>query len=779
MDYSIHPKNFENMCHARMDQLIGFERAPSQEGSSSINAFLAKLPDRANKQGVALAPKIASDVTYPTQKGKPCFTPVHTDHGWRLAIELDWTLTVEGGSGQKITETILIDPFEDFDPTRLHGTHADQVRVQNTLDRAAMGLNLYLKVTKQKLNSQGRKTEEFQGRDLLAQDRFFAVLERSELVKNATYSYRLADLDQENRNLKLGSDQQLKITKRTDQKALYGKEAQAAQRIFNEELGRGGTSRASAVLAKDSQGEAHTYREKMNLMRMLSNDIPRYEGKLKGAQEKRLQKQVQEVLDWAGGEGRKFLEPEMRRDGTPVVSAANIKLNDMLSRIYRFGLQDQLLPQDIGSPLHPYLRISVPGKANIADDALWDDFKTRDVKDLENDRTTYEDAAGNQRPHLGLVTQVKRLLPTKKALQVGAGALKAKLGSRTLYAYSKNYVDKQDFTGDNKQIFNATQSARLKGHAYYAEGVNKHSSEGRAVETLPFVADTSAMTQHLFSHATNYYAVPSRGKHGTMQSIRVATDPVSKINPILYPVKGDQASRTRDLPDVDVLVLSHVHRDHLEDAFAGYLAKKTQPVMICPPGSGELLRSLGFKQVVEGHPGQTITVDVTINNEEHQLEVKPLPAKHVGQHGAFDLHESATLGYAFRTDAFGETEGKKNYHYFAGDTAVLDPAHQEAIRNRIHILSSNMPAGPETSGDAERRHMASTHQSTADSLEQYLSQGLGLFHAQNGEAKSMTKAAFMEAMLNRRLTYNHHMTYMLGTLRQDEAAQSLSHVISE
>jgi L-ascorbate metabolism protein UlaG (beta-lactamase superfamily) len=119
--------------------------------------------------------------------------------------------------------------------------------------------------------------------------------------------------------------------------------------------------------------------------------------------------------------------------------------------------------------------------------------------------------------------------------------------------------------------------------------------------------------------------------------------------------------RLRDLPAIDMVLVSHAHFDHLHRPSLRAIARRTQrltgkaPILIVPEHVGDLVSDLGFRQVIEmqwwedfRHGGITIT---------------HTPSKHWGARIIRDIHRG-----------FGGFVVKSSKHsfYHSGDTAYFD-----------------------------------------------------------------------------------------------------------
>jgi N-acyl-phosphatidylethanolamine-hydrolysing phospholipase D len=138
------------------------------------------------------------------------------------------------------------------------------------------------------------------------------------------------------------------------------------------------------------------------------------------------------------------------------------------------------------------------------------------------------------------------------------------------------------------------------------------------------------------------------------------------------PVFGERASPSRwvgprrevapvldaqQLPDLDAVLISHDHFDHLEESTIRVLAQRgpRQPVFIAPLGVGRLLREWGAQRVVE--------LDWWGKTEIKGLNVHLVPARHWSGRGALDQNSTLWGGFVV-TDRLAASR-----FYFAGDTA--------------------------------------------------------------------------------------------------------------
>ncbi|MEO8091772.1 MAG: MBL fold metallo-hydrolase [bacterium] len=107
------------------------------------------------------------------------------------------------------------------------------------------------------------------------------------------------------------------------------------------------------------------------------------------------------------------------------------------------------------------------------------------------------------------------------------------------------------------------------------------------------------------------------------------------------------------LSDVDGVLVSHLHPDHLDFASIRALSRETE--LIVPAGGGRMLRRRGFGRVTELRPGETTRVG--------SVEVVATPAAHDGRRYPLGPRVEA-LGFDLRAPA--------SRVYFAGDTDLFE-----------------------------------------------------------------------------------------------------------
>ncbi len=109
-----------------------------------------------------------------------------------------------------------------------------------------------------------------------------------------------------------------------------------------------------------------------------------------------------------------------------------------------------------------------------------------------------------------------------------------------------------------------------------------------------------------------------------------------------------------DTPDVDLLVISHAHIDHLHLPSLRLVGSDV-PV-VTPAGTRSLIRRAGFRHVVEVVEGDVIEVD--------RATLTVTPAHHPAGRGPHSRIDAKPVGFIIDVDG--------HRTYFAGDTDLFD-----------------------------------------------------------------------------------------------------------
>lgn len=137
-----------------------------------------------------------------------------------------------------------------------------------------------------------------------------------------------------------------------------------------------------------------------------------------------------------------------------------------------------------------------------------------------------------------------------------------------------------------------------------------------------------------------------------MNGVRVLTDPIlrDRIGYIARPRRQLHPSWSRD---IDAVLLSHMHLDHLDLPSLRRLGREMR--LIVPDGSGRLLRRDGFVNVEEVRPGDVthvgpVSIAATLATHDGGRH----PFGPVGETVGYVVHGEAAVYFAGDTDLFPE-----------------------------------------------------------------------------------------------------------------------------
>jgi L-ascorbate metabolism protein UlaG (beta-lactamase superfamily) len=160
-----------------------------------------------------------------------------------------------------------------------------------------------------------------------------------------------------------------------------------------------------------------------------------------------------------------------------------------------------------------------------------------------------------------------------------------------------------------------------------------------------------------------------------LDNLLFVTDPVLRAR--IFHLRRRNSVDPAALGAVDVILISHVHHDHLDLPSLDRLALSAQ--VLVPAGAGGLLRRRGFRFVREVVPGQEVSLGA--------VRVRATHAEHA---------PSRRMGTG-RTRPVGYVIAGSRTVYFAGDTDLF-PAMQDLGRVDVALLpvagwGPRLPAG--------------------------------------------------------------------------------------
>jgi L-ascorbate metabolism protein UlaG (beta-lactamase superfamily) len=137
-----------------------------------------------------------------------------------------------------------------------------------------------------------------------------------------------------------------------------------------------------------------------------------------------------------------------------------------------------------------------------------------------------------------------------------------------------------------------------------------------------------------------------------LAGVRVLTDPA--LTPRLAHLRRHHRVDTGSIERPDVILISHVHADHLHLPSLR-LFERDVPIVV-PAGAAGLVRRAGFRDVRETRAGSTLGVGA--------LTIETVPAVHPGRRGPHSRVRADAVGYVLRAGGAAV--------YFPGDTDLFD-----------------------------------------------------------------------------------------------------------
>ena len=187
--------------------------------------------------------------------------------------------------------------------------------------------------------------------------------------------------------------------------------------------------------------------------------------------------------------------------------------------------------------------------------------------------------------------------------------------------------------------------------------------------------------------------------------VTIMTDPIffdsSRFMKRIMPLP----SKLEALPPVDIVLISHNHRDHLDERSMMYL-KQYQPVVCVPLGDEAWFLDRDFHNVYGHEWGEQRKVkDVTFTF---------LPASHWSGRGLRDINRSLWGSWMLSVGGFTL--------YFAGDTAYTE--HFKAIGQQFPSIDvALLPIGPEEPRDL----MKESHLNSLEAIQAFIDLGAHQF----------------------------------------------------
>jgi L-ascorbate metabolism protein UlaG (beta-lactamase superfamily) len=158
----------------------------------------------------------------------------------------------------------------------------------------------------------------------------------------------------------------------------------------------------------------------------------------------------------------------------------------------------------------------------------------------------------------------------------------------------------------------------------------------------------------------------------TTARTRLVTDPLFERSFYGLRRAKEAGAHAADVDDIDLVLVSHAHRDHLSPASLRRVLKDV-PIVV-PPRCGPLVARLGFLKIEELAPG--------LSSKHADVEITAVPVRHSGS-GSLGGGRRGACGYVIRTQG--------TCFYFAGDTGYFSGFAE--IGRRFHPDVAILPIG--------------------------------------------------------------------------------------
>jgi L-ascorbate metabolism protein UlaG (beta-lactamase superfamily) len=190
----------------------------------------------------------------------------------------------------------------------------------------------------------------------------------------------------------------------------------------------------------------------------------------------------------------------------------------------------------------------------------------------------------------------------------------------------------------------------------------------------------------------------------------------SRFGPKRYVASGIQA---RNLPPIDLLLISHNHYDHLDEAALRLLPHKERIQIVAPLRLGEFFRRRGFTKTLE--------LDWEQHAQFDGVTVTALPAVHWSRRNTRDTNRSLWAGFAIRSgshklffggdSAYGQVFKRIGEKHGPFDTALIGIGGY-APRNIMHASHATPEEAVQIGRDIGAKRLTGMHWGTVTLTEE-------------------------------------------------------------
>lgn len=207
-----------------------------------------------------------------------------------------------------------------------------------------------------------------------------------------------------------------------------------------------------------------------------------------------------------------------------------------------------------------------------------------------------------------------------------------------------------------------------------------------------------------FGHSS--YLLHVDGRNILVDPVFGAASPVGFVN---RPFEGSEPYTVEDLPDIDLLVITHDHWDHLDYNTVRALKNRVQTV-VCPLGVGEHLEYWGY------NPKKIMELDWYEQRETPEgIRIACAPTRHFSGRGlrrnqtlwgAFVLETSTGRIYIGGDGGYGKHLKETGRKYRGFDLAILENGQYDRDWNLIHTMPEQLA---QTARDLRAKEVVTVH----------------------------------------------------------------------
>ena len=163
-----------------------------------------------------------------------------------------------------------------------------------------------------------------------------------------------------------------------------------------------------------------------------------------------------------------------------------------------------------------------------------------------------------------------------------------------------------------------------------------------------------------------------------IENLNILIDPIIETPSRFYERILPFGVEPEKLPPIDLVLLSHNHRDHMDTKTLKFLHERDKPLFLVPEGNGVWFFRRGIETVEEFTWWQTW--------RQAGVEFTFVPAWHWSQRGLFDHNKTLWGGWV--------VQGGQDTIYFVGDTAYCQYYFESVGKQFPSIDVAILPIGP-------------------------------------------------------------------------------------